>query len=152
MRKLIALVALLALTVPAAALADEGAPAGESAPAAQSQAKQCKEQRQVLGLASFKLLHGSNAGKTNALGKCVAKLAAVNQAVVANAAKTCKAEQDLSDDEFKAAHGGKAFAEHYGSGPNGKNAFGKCVSAAAKQTAEPPAGEESTPSESTPSE
>jgi hypothetical protein len=151
MRKVIALVALFALAVSGAALADEGEVAGEaSAPAAQSQAdpgQRCKLQRQELDAAPFKLLHGTNAGKTNAFGNCVAKLTVVNQASASNAVKACKAEQALAAEEFRAAHDGKTFSEQYGSGPNGKNAFGKCVSAAVKQAAEPPVSEDPDPTE-----
>ena len=43
-----------------------------------------------------------------------------------NAAKQCKAER--SDSGFAAAHGGKSFAEYYGTNRNNRNAFGKCVS------------------------
>ena len=39
----------------------------------------------------------------------------------------CKTEQ--SDANFAATHGGKTFAQFYGTNKDGKNAFGKCVSA-----------------------
>jgi len=49
-----------------------------------------------------------------------------------NPAKKCKAE--------RASMGEKAFAERYGTNPNKRNAFGKCVSAKAKaQHDSPPA-------------
>jgi hypothetical protein len=41
-----------------------------------------------------------------------------------NAAHACKGEREADAD---------AFAETYGANKNGKNAFGKCVSAEAKQ-------------------
>jgi hypothetical protein len=47
-----------------------------------------------------------------------------------NAAKQCAAER--ADAAFPSAHGGKTFAEFYGAGKHGSNAFGKCVSTKAK--------------------
>jgi hypothetical protein len=68
----------------------------------------------------------------NAYGKCVSNQAKNNASDAdqahSNAAQECKAERAQSDEEFAAAHGGKTFAEQYGSGKKGKNAFGKCVS------------------------
>ena len=43
-----------------------------------------------------------------------------------NAAKKCKAERQ--------SMGATAFADRYGTSPNKRNAFGKCVSQKAKQT------------------
>ena len=141
MRKLITLAALLALVLPAAALADNGkSHNSENPPAAESQqptaSQTCKQQRVAIGMANFKLLYGTNAKRTNALGKCVAKLATAKRVAVSNAAKTCKAERALSDEEFKAAHENKTFAQYYGTGKNGKNAYGKCVSSHAKENAD----------------
>jgi len=48
----------------------------------------------------------------------------------ANAAQSCRAEQN--DANFAANHGGKTFAQFYGTNKNGRNAFGKCVSQKAK--------------------
>jgi hypothetical protein len=53
---------------------------------------------------------------------------------VANAAKECKAER--ADPAFAAAHDGKTFEEFYGTNANGRNAFGKCVSTAVRETEE----------------
>lgn len=57
---------------------------------------------------------------------------------VTNAARTCRAER--SDPDFAANHDGKTFEQFYGTnGGNdhgaGRNAFGKCVSAIARQNA-----------------
>ena len=81
-------------------------------------------------------------GKTyKNLGACVSKQNAQSEKNAANAAKTCKAE--MADPNFAASHGGKSFADHYGTsgdkgkrqgGDNGKgNALGKCVSQHASQ-------------------
>jgi hypothetical protein len=77
-----------------------------------------------------------NSNGKNAFGKCVSQKAsaavASQQAATLNAAKACRAEQ--LDQSFAATHGGKTFAEHYGTvNSNGKNAFGKCVSKHAKE-------------------
>jgi hypothetical protein len=68
----------------------------------------------------------------NAYGKCVSNQAKNNSEDAdqahSNAAKDCKAERAQSDADFGATHGGKTFAQQYGTGKNGKNAFGKCVS------------------------
>jgi hypothetical protein len=129
MRKRITTVALLsaALAVPSTAAAEEPSPANYK-----NAAKYCKALRAASGDANFKAMFG---GKSNAYGKCVSKAARRDQkqedTAKTNAAKQCKAEQAQNPDEFKAAHGGKTFAEFYGTG-NGKNAYGKCVSQKAK--------------------
>jgi hypothetical protein len=72
----------------------------------------------------------------NAYGKCVSNQAKNNaedaDQAHSNAAKECKAERAQSDADFGATHGGNTFAQQYGSGKNGKNAFGRCVSQKAK--------------------
>jgi hypothetical protein len=135
MRKLITFAVLLALALPAAALAKEGKPQVESTPAAQqtTASQTCKAQRSELGLVAFRLLHGASKNKSSALGKCVAKLASVHTSAAADAAKSCKAEMAMSEEEFKAAHQGKTFAGHYGNGHSDKNAYGKCVSQQASE-------------------
>jgi hypothetical protein len=95
--------------------------AGERKAAHRSAAKECKAQ----GL------------KGRELGKCVSELAkrhkqaedeedANEVAAFKNAAKQCQAES--TDADFAAEHGGKTFAEFYGTNKNRRNAFGKCVS------------------------
>ena len=81
----------------------------------------------------------TDAGKTGrALGHCIgAKSARIQRAEDAedrqeigafkNAAKACDAERGETPESQA------AFAEKYGTNPNNKNAFGKCVSALAKQ-------------------
>ncbi len=77
-------------------------------------------------MAAFKLLYGSS----NAYGKCVSKAASAASQSTTNASKLCAAER--ADANFAATHDGKTFAQFYGSGPNGRNAFGKCVSSKAQ--------------------
>jgi hypothetical protein len=78
---------------------------------------------------------GNGKGKGNAFGKCVSGKAksetdAENKAEL-NAAKQCKAQR--ADSGFAGNHGGKSFGDFYGTNRNKRNAFGKCVSALAKQ-------------------
>jgi hypothetical protein len=90
----------------------------------------CKAERAELGAEAFAEKYGSNKNRKNAFGKCVSRGAkpAVNEETQEriNAAKACKAEQ--ADPNFAATHDGKTFSEFYGTNPNDKNAFGKCVS------------------------
>ena len=125
MRKMIlTLVALSALALPIAAMADDAAPTAASA------ANQlCKQEQTKMGAAAFAAAYGTNSSKSNAFGKCVAKNSANAAAAVDNAAKACRTE--------RAADAG-AFAKKYGTNGKpggagaGSNAFGKCVSQKAK--------------------
>jgi hypothetical protein len=120
MRK-IALLAVLALAAVPAAFAED------APPAAQQASTLCKQQRTAVGASAFTLLYG---GGKNAYGRCVSKLAGTVQSDTANAAKQCAAER--ADAAFPTSHDGKTFAQVYGTGHNGSNAFGKCVSSKAK--------------------
>jgi hypothetical protein len=129
MRKLIVLV-VLALAVPVAALADDAAPTASSTANAT-----CKQERTTLGATQFTATYGTNAGKTNAFGKCVSEHAKSAHLTVTNAAKTCKAQQADQNFATEPGHDGKTFDQFYGTnGGNGKgsakNAYGKCVSQA----------------------
>jgi hypothetical protein len=134
MLKWIAIAAVAALLVPLAALADGGTPTASSV--ANSM---CKQQLTAMGAATFAATYGTNGSKSNAFGKCVSKNAVGAQQDVSNAAKTCKAQQ--TDPGFAATHGGKTFDQFYGTNAGkGKsadgNAYGKCVSALAKQSSQ----------------
>ncbi|MDQ3934252.1 MAG: hypothetical protein M3340_06425 [Actinomycetota bacterium] len=130
MKKRITTVALLcaSLVLPASAGAQEPDPANFK-----NAAKYCKALRAASGETNFRNMFG---GKKNAYGKCVSKAARRDakqeDTAKSNAAKECKAEQSQNPDDFKAAHGGKTFAEFYGTNKGGKNAYGKCVSQKAK--------------------
>ncbi len=118
-----------------------GVKAGEAAPIVKGASKACKAERAAMGVDAFNAKYGSNKNKKNALGKCVSAKSGqkVAQAVadssqqVVNAAQQCKAEQ--ADPNFAASHGGKTFDQFYGTNPNLKNAFGKCVSSKAQAPA-----------------
>lgn len=74
----------------------------------------------------------------NAFGQCVARKQHQNKAELdrqdkqrVNAARQCRAEQ--GDADFASQHGGKSFADFYGTNANKRNAFGKCVSKKARE-------------------
>ncbi|MEA2347288.1 MAG: hypothetical protein QOG62_1075 [Thermoleophilaceae bacterium] len=121
MKKLIIGCTAACLLLAPAAFADKPADAGSK-----SAAKACKAERSAMGAENFALTYGSNKNRKNAFGKCVSRTAREQAAqastIAANAAKACKAEQAADP---------VAFTTKYGTNGNGKNAFGKCVSAKA---------------------
>lgn len=121
MRKLVYLVALAVLAVPALAVAASPGPADKAAAV-----KQCTTERAGMGVPAFKLLYGTNANRSNAFGKCVSKLAAQNAKNTTNAAASCRTERAADP---------AAFATKYGTGKKHANAFGNCVSQTAKAAA-----------------
>jgi hypothetical protein len=78
---------------------------------------------------------GNSKGKGNAFGKCISGKAKAEtdseNKTELNAAKQCKAQR--ADSGFAGGHSGKSFSDFYATNANKKNAFGKCVSALAKQ-------------------
>jgi hypothetical protein len=121
MRKsLTTLAAVAALAVPAIAIADDQ-PSDQNKQNAQ---KYCRDLREASGKENFRSLFG---GGKSAFGKCVSQNAKKDQRqeerAHISAAKECRAERDQDADAFK---------EKYGSGPQHKNAFGRCVSQHAK--------------------
>lgn len=116
MRALTALLAVLALAIPAVVAAGNGVgqTAAETA---------CKQQRQVMGEANFRSKYALNGSAKAAMDACVAQQNALAAGAAKNAAKDCKAER---------APDPASFAVKYGKNANDKNAFGKCVSEKAK--------------------
>jgi hypothetical protein len=108
-------VSLLVLLAVPAALA-----AGGSQTSAQAQ---CTKLQATMGAQAFGQAYKS-------FGACVSKLAPVDQGNAASAQSSCDAQQ--ADPNFAAGHGGKSFDQFYGTGKDGKNAFGRCVSASVK--------------------
>jgi hypothetical protein len=108
------------LALPATAAAQEPSPENFK-----NAAKYCKALKKAAGDANFKAMFG---GGKNAYGKCVSKAARLDQKqeseAKSNASKQCKAEEAADPVAFKA---------RYGTGKNGKNAHGKCVSQKAKE-------------------
>ena len=120
MRKLI-LATLLALAVPAAALAVDEAPSPvDLAKAA------CKSEKAQMGKNTFTLTYPASSASTTT-NACVAKRDGRAAADLKNAAKACKAERAADP---------AAFAKKYGTNKNGKNAYGKCVSGKARHATE----------------
>jgi hypothetical protein len=119
MRKVI-LAALLALAVPAAALAVVQAPSPvDLAKAA------CTSEKAQMGTKTFTLTYAASSAST-ATTACVAVRGGRAATDLRNAAKACKAER---------AADAAAFTTKYGTNKNGRNAYGKCVSAKARVTA-----------------
>ena len=125
----------LALALPAAALA-AGTPNTNSLASSS-----CKTQQTAMGATVFKTAYGTNASRSNAFGKCVAKATATANAAVQNAAKSCKAQQ--ADPNFANAANNPnhlTFDALYGGNGKSKgaaadaNALGKCVSALTPQS------------------
>ena len=116
MKKVILVVALAALLVPLAALAD-------NAPTTAQTAQQLCAAEKAANADAFKQTYGTNKNKANAFGKCVSGKAKAAHAATQNAAKACAAEQSAD---------AAAFAAKYGTNGEGKgadkNAMGKCVS------------------------
>jgi hypothetical protein len=118
-----------ALVLPAATQAATATSPADS----QNAAQECRFERGTTTATheAFTLKYGTNDSKANAFGKCVAK-AAREESTQRATAKTgapqaCRTEQGTTT-ESKAA-----FAQKYGTNKNAKNAFGKCVSAKARE-------------------
>jgi hypothetical protein len=112
--------------------------ATERRQAKRNAAKECREERQA-DPAAFAAKYGTNKNKANAFGKCVSAGAKQHKADAdredkqeiadaKNAAGECAAERDRM--------GEQAFEDKYGTNKNKANAFGKCVSAGAKDDGE----------------
>lgn len=115
MRKLI-IGAVLALALPAAAAAAQPEPSAEDLARAA-----CKTEKHEMGTKLFKTTYAAKS-TSKAMKACVAKGEPAAEEEAKNAAQACKAERDADKE---------AFVEKYGSNKNGKNAYGKCVSATA---------------------
>jgi hypothetical protein len=88
-----------------------------------------------MGLDIFRQTYGTvQSNRKNAFGRCVSMWAHAAHQSRISARAACSAEQ--ADPNFAANHNGMSFAEFYGTGPNHKNAFGKCVSSKAKASLE----------------
>ena len=125
MKKFLIVSVLAALIVPAASL---GGPNGQDR---ENAARACRALRATLGVELFRQSYGTvQSNRRNAFGKCVSRWTRTEHQNRVSAQSACSTEQ--ADANFPAAHDGKTFAEFYGTGPNHKNAFGKCVSSKAK--------------------
>lgn len=114
MRRLILLVAAVAVLAPVTALA------GTSSPSARSD---CAKLRATMGPTAFSQAYAN-------FGACVSAYAPIEQQLTGGAEATCTAQQ--ADLNFAATHSGKTFDQYYGSGTNNQNAFANCVKIVAK--------------------
>jgi hypothetical protein len=119
MRKLM-LGAVMALVLPAAALAQEGTPS----PTALATTA-CKTEKAQMGTKTFKQTYAARS-VAKATKACLAKQGVVAETELKNAAQECKAEREADP---------VAFAD-WGTNENGRNAYGKCVSSKAKAASE----------------
>ena len=127
MRNMVLLFVVVALAVPLAALADGTTPPTPSSVANQT----CSQLKTALGADAFAAKYGTNASKSNAFGKCVASNTAAATATVNSSANSCKTEQASDPAAFLAKYGTNGKGD---SGGADKNALGKCISAAVKQS------------------
>jgi hypothetical protein len=117
-KALLAALAVAAL-LPVAAAAETASPADKA-----NGARACQALKASLG-ASFASTYGTNADRSNAFGKCVSRWTQAEHQNRLAAETACTAEQ--ADAGFPAAHGGKTFAQFYGTGKKGANALNRCV-------------------------
>jgi hypothetical protein len=106
---------LTMLTVAGVTAAIAAAPAGAAKPAAASAkvpsaSKQCRTERAGMGAATFTQTYGTNADRSNAMGKCVSKrTAATNaarRAAKGSATKTAKTVKAQVAHDIKVARQG----------------------------------------------
>jgi hypothetical protein len=130
MKKFLFAMIVAALIVPATSLGS--GPTGQDR---ENAARACRDLRSSMGLELFRNTYGTPAAnRRNAFGKCVSQWARAEHQNRISARAACSAEQ--ADANFAATHDGKTFAEYYGTGPNYRNAFGKCVSSKAKASSD----------------
>jgi len=137
MTRLFILAAIFCFAAPAALAvppAGQGQGQGQAQSATPTASELCKEQRHTMGMSTFRTTYAPTGSPKAAMNACLAKQVQVATTAAKNAAKACKAEQ--VDSSFAAGHGGKSFADHYGTNANKKNAFGKCVSSKASAAVE----------------
>jgi hypothetical protein len=112
----------LIILAAAAVLAPVAASAGTSTNTTSARSD-CARLQATMGSKAF-----SQAYKT--FGACVSRYAPIEQQVGTSASATCTAQQ--ADPNFAATHGGKTFAEYYGAGKKGHDAFARCLSTVVK--------------------
>jgi hypothetical protein len=127
MRTVLTTTALLAaLAIPAAVFA--ATPSGQDR---ENAARACAALRTSMGVTLFRQTYGTaESNRRNAFGRCVSQWTRTERQNRLSAQSACEAERN--DPNFAATHGGKTFAEFYGTGPKHRNAFGRCVSSKAK--------------------
>jgi hypothetical protein len=98
-------------------------------------ARQCTAERSQLGETAFAAKYGTGKKGRNAFGKCVSQKAkALKDAADARDAQTiAKRKQAAKTCATERSADRAAFTKKYGTNHNGRNAFGKCVSATARK-------------------
>jgi hypothetical protein len=130
MKRFLICAALVALVVPAASFAE--GPTGQDR---ENGARACRALRAQMGPELFRTTYGTvQSNRKNAFGKCVSQWSRAEHQNRISARAACSAEQ--ADQNFAASHDGKSFDEFYGTGPQHRNAFGKCVSSKAKSSSD----------------
>jgi hypothetical protein len=112
----------LIILAAAVAIAPVAASAGTSANTTSARSD-CARLQATMGTRAFSQAYAT-------FGACVSRYAPIEQQVSTSANATCTAQQ--ADPNFAAAHGGKTFAQYYGTGKSGHDAFTRCVSTVAK--------------------
>jgi hypothetical protein len=141
MRKFVIFAGVLgALALPASAQArDSTSPADR-----QNAAQECRFERGTSAATreAFALKYGTSDSRANAFGTCVSKAAREESAQRAKAEtgapQACRTEQGTTEASTA------AFALKYGTNGKGKNAFGKCVSAKARELKQQADGQDRT--------
>ena len=101
-------------------------------------AKECKAERTALGEAAFAAKYGTGKKGKNAYGKCVSQKAkAKKDAADAADAKAIAVRKSAAEDLRHRAQGrpGRVQGQVRHQRATSRNAFGKCVSAGARQNA-----------------
>jgi hypothetical protein len=122
--------ALAALLIPAASFGS--GPTGQDR---ENGARACRALRASMGVEIFRQTYGTvQSNRSNAFGRCVSQWARTAHQNRVSVRAACSAEK--ADANFATSHDGESFDEYYGTGPNHRNAFGKCVSSKAKAASE----------------
>src|SRR5260370_9775326 len=120
MKRLIFLRMVARAVVPTWAIAANGDPTKNAS-------ADCTALRDKMGPVAFSGVYAT-------FGACVTHFAPIEQANNTSANTSCTALQ--SDANFAANHSGKTFAQFYGTGKKGNDAFGNCVSTFAKTSSQ----------------
>jgi hypothetical protein len=94
-----------------------------------SPSRTCRSLWTQVGARAFSLLYGRH----DAFVRCVSETATTQTQNELGAAESCRSQQN--DVGFTDTHGGKTFAQVFGTDANLSNAFGKCTAARASATA-----------------
>lgn len=130
MKRFLICAVLAALVLPAASFAE--GPTGQDR---ENAARACRALRAQMGPELFRTTYGTvQSNRKNAFGRCVSLEARAERQNRISAREACSTEQ--ADPNFAASHDGKSFGEFYGTGPQHRNAFGKCVSSKAKSASD----------------